>query len=170
MNWVDESGPIVRVPFVLGLGLIYYLIFRFIRNITRSLAEKVTSERRFALKIQSQVIVSNKDMANIIVWLIRSTGLLLAIVIAFSFLNVALGLFEWGRSLAGNILLLAFEAVGFVVQRVIDYIPSLLVIIVVLLIVRFILHVLRLVFKGIGNGRIQIPGFYSEWSYTSFNL
>ena len=170
MNWVDESGPIVRVPFVLGLGLIYYLIFRFIRNITRSLAEKVTSERRFALKIQSQVIVSAKDMANIIVWAIRSTGLLLAIVIAFSFLNIALGLFEWGRSLAGNILLLAFEAVGFVVQRVIDYIPSLLVIIVVLLIVRFILHVLRLVFKGIGNGRIQIPGFYSEWSYTSFNL
>jgi small-conductance mechanosensitive channel len=170
MNWVDESGPIVRVPFVLGLGLIYYLVFRFIRNITRSLAAKVTSERRFALKIQSQVIVSAKDMANIIVWAIRSTGLLLAIVIAFSFLNIALGLFEWGRSLAGNILLLAFEAVGFVVQRVIDYIPSLLVIIVVLLIVRFILHVLRLVFRGIGNGRIQIPGFYSEWSDTSFNL
>ena len=170
MNWVDESGPIVRVPFVLGLGLVYYFIFRFIRNVTQSLAENVTSERRFALKIQSQVIVSAKDMANIIVWLIRATGLLLAIVIGFSFLNIALGLFEWGRSLAGNILLLTVEAIGFVVQKVIDYIPSLLVIIVVLLIVRFILHVLRLVFRGIGNGRIQIPGFYSEWSDTSFNL
>jgi small-conductance mechanosensitive channel len=40
----------------------------------------------------------------------------------------------------------------------------------VLLIVRFILHVLKLVFKGIARGRINIPGFYSEWSATSFNL
>jgi len=67
-------------------------------------------------------------------------------------------------------LTLTLESVGFVIQQVIDYIPSLLVIIIVLLIVRFILHVLKLVFKGIAKGRISIPGFYSEWSATSFNL
>ena len=43
-------------------------------------------------------------------------------------------------------------------------------IVIVLLAVRFLLHVLDLVFTGIGNGRIKIPGFYQEWSGTSFNL
>jgi small-conductance mechanosensitive channel len=32
------------------------------------------------------------------------------------------------------------------------------------------LLIIGLVFKGIGNGRIKIPGFYQEWSGTSFNL
>lgn len=109
-------------------------------------------------------------MNTIIVWLIRAADLLIAILIAISFLNMAMGLFEWSRSLAGELLGLILGAVGFVFQQVMDYIPSLLVIVVVLLVVRFFLHVLKIVFKGIGNGSIKIPGFYSEWSGTSFNL
>jgi len=170
MNWVDESGPLVRVPFVVGLLTLYYLIFRFIRNVTRRLSAKVTNEKRFCLRIQSQVIVSANDVSKIIVSLIKAAGLLIAILIGFSFLNMALGLFEWGRSLAGDLLQLSLISIGFVIQQIIDYIPSLLVIVVVLLVVRFILHVLKLVFNGIAKGRINIPGFYSEWSSTSFNL
>jgi len=170
MQWIDQSGPLVRVPFVIGLALLYWLIFRFLKKIISSLSSIVTDEKQFTLRIQSQVIVSDKDMSNIIVWLIRATGILIAILIGVSFLNMAMGLFEKSRSLAGTLLELTFESVGFVIQQVVDYIPSLMVVIVVLLVVRFILHVLKLVFKGIARGRISIPGFYSEWSDTSFNL
>ena len=170
MQWVDESGPFIRASFIAGLILLYWLIYYFIKKITTGLASMVTDEKQFTLKIQSQVIVSDKDMSKIIVWLIRATGLIIALLVGISFLNIAMGLFEWTRSLAGDLLLLMLDSVGFVLQQVIDYIPSLLVIVVVLLVVRFILHVLKLVFKGIARGRISIPGFYSEWSGTSFNL
>jgi small-conductance mechanosensitive channel len=170
MNWVDTSGPLVRGTFVVGLMFIYWLIFRFIKKITTSLSAKITNEMKVALKVQNQIIVSDKDMTKIIVALIKAGGLLVAIMIGISILNVAMGLFEWSRSVAGDLLGLILTAVGFVVQQVVDYIPSLLVIVVVLLIVRFLLHVLKIVFKGIGNGRIKIPGFYQEWSGTSFNL
>jgi small-conductance mechanosensitive channel len=170
MNWLDTSGPLVRLIFVVGLILVYALIYRSIKKVVSGVSNKITNERRFSLRIQSQVIVSARDMSNIIVWVVRVTGLVIAIVIGFSFLNLALGLFEMSRELAGSLLGLTLESIGFVIQQFIDYIPSLIVIIIVLLIVRFVLHVLRLVFKGIGNGRINIPGFYSEWSATSFNL
>jgi len=165
MQWVDESGPLIRVPFVAGLILLYWLIYRFIKKIVAGLSSMVTDEKQFTLRIQSQVIVSDKDMSTIIVWLIRAIGLIIALMIGFSMLNMAMG-----RTLAGKLLELTFESIGFVVQQVIDYIPSLLVVIVVLMAVRFILHVLKLIFKGIARGRISIPGFYSEWSGTSFNL
>lgn len=170
MDWVDASGPLVHIPFVVGLLLLYLLIYRFIKKITAGLSAMVTDEKQFTLRIQSQVIVSDKDMTKFIVWLIRATGLVIAVLIAISFLNMAMGLFEWSRSLAGKFLALSLSAIGFVIQQLIDYIPSLLVIVVVLLVVRFILRVLQIVFRGIGNGRITIPGFYSEWSGTSFNL
>jgi len=170
MQWVDESGPLVRIPFVVGLSFLYWLIYRFIKKITTSLSSIATDDKQYTLKIQSQVIVSDKDMTKIIVWLIRAVGMVIALMIGFSFLNMALGLFEFSRSFAGDLLALTLESVGFVVQQFIDYIPSLLIIVVVLLIVRFILHVLHIVFRGIGTGRIKIPGFYSEWYGTSFNL
>ncbi len=170
MQWIDTSGPLVRVLFVFGLCLLYWLVYRFIRKLATGLSEKVTSERRFSLKIQSQVIVSKKDMSKIIVWLIRVIGLIIAILIGFSMLNMGLGLFEWTRGLASELLEMSLESVGFVFQQFINYIPSLLVIILVLAVVRFILHALKLVFKGISKGKINIPGFYSEWSGTSFNL
>jgi small-conductance mechanosensitive channel len=170
MQWVDSSGPLVRIPFILGLFLLYLFIYRSIRKITRGLSAKVTREKRFVLRIQNQEIVSADELGRIIVWLIRAIGLVLAIMIGFSFLNIALGLFEPTRDLASNLLELSLESIGFVFQQLIDYLPSLLVIIVVLLVVRFILHVLKLVFLGLGNGTITIPGFYSEWSATSFSL
>ena len=170
MHWVDESSPLIRIPFVVGMLLLYLLIFRFIRKMTTSLSAKITREKRFALRIQRQVIVSADEISKIMVSLVRATGLIVAIVIGFSFFNMAMGLFEQSRTLAGNLLEVTLEAIGFVMQGVIDYIPSLLVIIVVLLIVRFILHAMKIVFKGIGNGTINVPGFYSEWSTTSFNL
>jgi len=170
MAWIDETGPLVRAPLVVGLIFVYWLIFRFIKKITANLSSKVINEKQFTLRIQSQVIVSDNDMSNIIVWLIRGSGLLIAVMIGISFLNMAMGLFERSRSMAAEVLELALESLGFVIQEIVNYIPSLLVIIIVLLVVRFILHVLKLVFKGIGKGRIQIPGFYSEWSGTSFNL
>ena len=170
VKWVDQSSPLVRAPFVAGLIFIYWLIFRLIKKVAHRLSEKVTNEKKVALKIQNQIIVSDKDMTKIIVSLIKASGLILAVVIGIPLLNMAMGLFEWSRSLAGNLLELILTAVGFIVQQVIDYIPSLMVIIIVLLSVRFLLHVLSLVFKGIGNGRIKVPGFYKEWSGTSFNL
>jgi len=170
MNWVDASGPLVRTTFVLVLIFIYWLFYRFVKKITTGLSAKVTNEKKVALKIQNQTIVSDRDMTKIIVSLIKFGGLIIAVMIGVSLLNMAMGLFEWTRSLAGDLLQLILEAVGYIVQQVIDYIPSLIVIVIVLVAVRFLLHVLGLVFKGIGNGRIKIPGFYQEWSDTSFNL
>jgi len=149
MNWVDTSGPLVRVPFVVGLILLYMLIYRFIKKITNRLSSKITNEKKVALKIQNQIIVSDKDMTKIIVSLIKAGGLIVALMIGVSVLNMAMGLFEWSRSLASELLALILSAVGFVVQQVIDYIPSLMVIVVVLLAVRFLLHVLiRRLFKA----------------------
>jgi len=171
MQWIDASGPLVRIPFIIGLFLLYVLIYHMIKKLVNRLAEKIASDtKRFALRIQSQVIVSARDMNNIIVWTIRAFGMIIALFIGFSFLNMALGLFEGSRRLATNLLESSLEAIGFVLQQIIDYIPSLLVIFVVLAVVRFILHVIKLIFKGIDRGKITIPGFYSEWAGTSFSL
>jgi small-conductance mechanosensitive channel len=66
------------------------------------------------------------------------------------------------------------ERAGMAVERLvialIAYLPDLLVIIVVILLARFVLHLLKIVFDGIAAKRIRLPGFYPEWSGTSYSL
>lgn len=170
MFYLDQSIPAVRVLFIVALLLLYLLIYRLLKRVFNRISTKAEKEQSFAFKIQNQDIVSDEDATKIVLSAIRLVFLLVAIFIGFSFLNIALGLFEWSRELAAKLMTLTWDSIGYVFQKLIDYLPDLLVIIVVLLVVRFVLHVIRLIFKGIGNGRIQIPGFYREWSRTSFNL
>ena len=78
--------------------------------------------------------------------------------------------FNWSRSLAVAVIGGIADALKSMAGGLVDYLPSLAVIIVVLFIARFLIHLLRLVFKGINKKRISFPGFYPEWSRTSFNL
>ncbi len=54
MQWIDTSGPLVRVLFVFGLCLLYWLVNRIIKKLATGLSDKVTSERLFSLIIQNQ--------------------------------------------------------------------------------------------------------------------
>ena len=58
MTWLDGSSPLVRFPFVILLFLFFLLFHETTRNISRRVSVKISREKRYALKIQSQEIVS----------------------------------------------------------------------------------------------------------------
>lgn len=55
-------------------------------------------------------------------------------------------------------------------QEFIDYIPSLVFIIIVAFVASFLIKIVRLIFDGLDRGRIQIDGFYQEWARPTFVL
>ena len=42
MQWIDTSGPLVRVLFVVGLFLLYPLIYQFIKKMVSRITGSVT--------------------------------------------------------------------------------------------------------------------------------
>jgi len=126
--------------------------------------------RFHGLNIQRQRIFTEQDVARLLhgsnKWLRRAVKAFLLL----AFVNVIFVFFEWSREVAVSIISGAILAVENVLMAVVDYLPDLLVIIVVVLIARFVVHLLKLVFDGISARRISVPGFYPEWSRTSYNL
>jgi len=53
---------------------------------------------------------------------------------------------------------------------ILGFLPNLIFIIVISVVASYIIKLARLVFHGIGEGRINIPGFYQEWSKPTFNI
>ena len=87
-----------------------------------------------------------------------------------SFINTILGLFDWSRGVSESAAERFASAVGTVVGAFIDYIPDLITVIVIGAVSYGILKLIRLVFEGVARQRIKIPGFYPEWSRTSYGL
>jgi small-conductance mechanosensitive channel len=122
------------------------------------------------LKIQRQRIFTEQEVASLLhgtnTWLRR----LIKGFLLLAFINVIFVFFEWSREIAISIISGALLAAENVLAAIINYLPDLLVIIVVVLLARFVVHLLKLVFDGISARRISLPGFYPEWSRTSYNL
>ena len=90
--------------------------------------------------------------------------------IILAFANTVLGLFEWTRAAAEFIAAFIGNIVGGIWGSFIDYLPDLFTAIVIIAIAHMIIKLFKLVFDGVARQRIKVPGFYPEWSTTSFSL
>jgi small-conductance mechanosensitive channel len=138
----------------------------------RMTAHLASGESRYAnaFTIQRQEILSADEVARVLSWAVTGVGWLLIALFVISVINAVLGLFTWTERLAERMYSLFIGTVSGIWTAIVDYIPDLLVIIVVIALMRLVLHVLKMVFDGIGTRRINIHGFYPEWAHTSYNL
>ena len=154
-------------------GLVFGGLWMAAGRLSRYLDRKIDEwcgTRFHGLNIQRQRIFTEQDVARLLhgtnKWLCRGIKAFLLL----AFFNVIFVFFEWSREVAVSVISGTMLAVENVLLAVVDYLPDLLVIAVVVLLARFVVHLLKLVFDGIGSRRINLPGFYPEWSRTSYNL
>lgn len=122
------------------------------------------------LKIQHQRIMTGEDIARIMHGTIKWVRLALKAILVLSFINVIFVFFEWSRQVAVAIIAKVAEVSENLLIAFIEYLPDLFVIIIVVLLMRMLLHLLKIVFDGIAAKRIRLAGFYPEWSGTSYSL
>ena len=154
-------------------GLVFGTLWMAVGRLSRYLERKTDewcSTRIEGLKIQRQRIMTEEDISRLMHGTIKWLRRALKAILFVSFVNVIFVFFEWSRQVAITIIERAGMAVERLVIALIAYLPDLLVIIVVILLARFVLHLLKIVFDGIAAKRIRLPGFYPEWSGTSYSL
>jgi small-conductance mechanosensitive channel len=154
-------------------GLLFGVLWIAVGRLSRYLERKTDewcSTRIEGLKIQRQRIMTEEDISRLMHGSIKWIRRALKAILIVSSVNVIFVFFEWSRQVAMTIIERAGMAVERLVIALIAYLPDLLVIIVVILLARFVLHLLKIVFDGIAAKRIRLPGFYPEWSGTSYSL
>ena len=147
---------------------IYILVFRGFRALSRRVLKEDSQVQPF--KIQKQEILSAKEMAIIINRTVLALSWLLRVLIILSVINTALGLFEWTHHLAELSVGFIRRSLGSIWSEFTDYLPDLITAIIIIFIAHMAIRLCKLVFNGVARRRIKVPGFYPEWSTTSFNL
>jgi small-conductance mechanosensitive channel len=163
---------IINLAMFLLTTLIFWLVYRLIFRIFSRLSQRVLKEdsKVQPLKIQRQEILSSEEVANILNRSLLIISWFLRAVIVLLWLNTILGLFSWTREIANSIAAYLQDQLHELSAAVIDYIPDLITAVIIILLGYSLIRLCRLVFKGVERRRITVPGFYPEWSRTSFNL
>ncbi len=148
--------------------LFYFIVFRVFRKLSQRVLKEDSQVQ--ALKIQKQEILSAEEVALILNRFLLAVSWFFRLWIIFAFINTTLGLFEWTRELSHTIAGLVGGVVGGMWNAFIDYLPDLFTALVIIGIAYMFIKLTKLVFEGMGRQRIKIPGFYPEWSRTSYSL
>ena len=150
-------------------GALWMLVGRWFGYFDRK-TDEWCGTRIQGLKIQRQRILTEEDIARLMHGTIKWLRRALKAILLLSFINVIFVFFEWSREAAVAIIQAAILTVERLLIGFVEYLPDLLVIIVVVLLARLVVHVLKIVFDGIAAKRIRLAGFYPEWAGTSYNL
>jgi len=153
--------------------VVFIILWRVLGMVGQRVGERVDSlvrHRVKELKIQRQRLFDQEDLTQAAGAAVRIITVFLKILLLLVFINTVLAYFEWTHDIALVIFSFVGQTLSEIAGNFVAYLPNLAVVIIFILIARFLLRVLRLIFEGIRRERIRLRGFYPEWARTSFNL
>ena len=170
---MDAAAPLMRLIIaasIVGISLLLLLISKVvIRRRTRRL--EATPDAEFSpLSWQAQDLVPAEDMKKFWMLLWSWLGWCLSLGFGLVALTGILMTNSWTLQLAAHMITLFIAALDYVVSAFMGYLPNLVTIIVIVLVARYLIRIIGLVFEGLRSRRINLKNFYPEWAETSFSL
>jgi small-conductance mechanosensitive channel len=162
-----HAGYALLATLVLA-GLIYGMRWLF-RQFDRML-EKQLQRHIKKLESKSRNIVRSEQVWHVLRTLVGWARVLLIAVILYVYLNSVLGLFPWTRAIAQQLFGLILDPLKTIGIAIIDFLPSLLFLVILTFFVRYILKVTRMFFSAVEYGRMQFEGFDAEWADPTYRI
>jgi len=150
--------------FALALALLLWLS-RFSR-----LALQRYHKRIQALGIQSFQVVRAERIWDL---LSRARLFLTGVAIAmllFAYLNYAMGLFPWTRGTSLRLLSYVLQPLGILGRGFLNELPSLIFLVVLFFLTRWLLNVIHLFFGAVRRGEVALDGFDADWAEPTYKI
>jgi small-conductance mechanosensitive channel len=149
-------------------GLIYGMRWLFRQFDT--ILEKQLQRHINKLESKSRNIVRSEQVWYVLRTLVEWTRVLLIVFFLYVYFNSVLGLFPWTRAIAQQLFGLILDPLKTIGTAIIDFLPSLLFLVILTFFVRYILKVTRMFFSAVGYGRMHFAGFDAEWADPTYRI
>ncbi|MEP1470947.1 MAG: mechanosensitive ion channel domain-containing protein [Halieaceae bacterium] len=172
-NQMDATEPLIRLVTAAGLtgvSILLLLLSRFLISRRLKRMEALPDNKFKPLRWQAQDLMSSEDMKRFWCTLWRWLGWLVAVFFGVFALIGVLMISKWTMTLAARLIVMVVTAVEYVWSGFVNYLPNLITIVVILLVARYVVRTISLVFDGIRTRRIHLKNFYPEWAETSLSL
>ncbi len=153
----------------LALFLLLFL-FRRIFPAIYALIRRSRGTRIHSLKVQSAVILSEDRIVEALLHLVRFLRFILTALLFYFYIPLIFSFFPWTRAYGRILFGYIFSPIRSGWLSLVRYIPSLLVIAVIVFFAWITIRFTRFLFRELGRGAIKWPGFYPEWALPTYKI
>ena len=161
----------------IGLALLVIIIIIFaIKYIGRAfkwMAKKIKEQegkRIKGIKFKNYTLFDAKRQVNVLLnvnTVLKWFFILLVIYIA---LPILFGIFPWTKNFADTLFGYILNPLKKIATGFWDYLPSLMTIIVIIFVFRYVLKGIHFLKSEIEKGELKIPGFYPDWANPTYQI
>lgn len=171
----ERSRPVLVKKGLSALGaaalltVLLFVFFRLIRRLDSGLHTRMKSGIDI-VESKSFKLIRSDQLWRAFHAFVRTFKILVTVVIVAAFLEYILGLFPWTNNVAVQTLEAFLYPVVTLWGGFIRYLPSLVFLIVIVLVTRYLLKLIKLLFAGVQHGGIVITNFEPDWAMPTFKI
>jgi small-conductance mechanosensitive channel len=122
------------------------------------------------LIIKKLRLLTTKQMVNVLLFFLKILKYIVTIFQLFITIPLVFSLFPATKNLASTLFGYILNPIKNILIETVRYIPSLITVIIILLITRYVVRALKFFATQIERERLVIPGFYPDWAQPTFNI
>ena len=111
-----------------------------------------------------------RDSFRVLNSLLKLASVVLALLLAYLYLQYVLGIFAVTRGIGRRMLVLITNPLFTIGEAVLNYIPKLVFLIFLVVAVRYLVKALKRFFDSVGSGKIALSGFDPEWARPTYRI
>jgi small-conductance mechanosensitive channel len=162
----------------LGLALLATAIYGALVILLRKVFARLNEALH--LRVQAQLatlppgtfpfVLQGKQVWELATRAVRGLHWILLIVLLFVWLEFSLAQFPWTRPTSEQLTGIVTDPLVSIGQGFIDFVPSLLFLIVLVIVFRYGLGLVKLLFSSLESGSAKLAGFEPEWSMPAYKV
>lgn len=170
-----RSGPVLikSTLHALGAGILFLVcllvILWLIRLLNKWLANRINA-RISTLEEKTFNIIQSRQLWRAIGMIFKAINIIVLVVVSTVFLQYILSLFPFTMDFASSTFTLLMNPVISIGKGLINFLPSLVFLIFIYLVTRYLLKLIKLFFTSITGGGIKLLKFEAEWALPTYKI
>jgi small-conductance mechanosensitive channel len=157
-----------------GIATLIFLVLFFLIQFTAKrlnlILEQKLRARIEGIEAKAFKLIQAKQLWIGIQGFTKAIKFIILFLLIIGYINFVLGIFPLTKPIANEIFSLIIEPLGLMGNSVLSSLPNIAFLIVLFFVVRYLLKIINLFFRGIDQGTIVLANFDSDWSQPTYKI
>jgi small-conductance mechanosensitive channel len=122
------------------------------------------------IKLQRVEVLSAHQIAGALAALAKAVHVTAVLLLVYAYMTTVLGILPWTRGISASLFDAVFSTLRAIGVAFATYVPDVVAIAVIVVVTRYIIKLIALVFTGIERGAISFAGFHREWAEPTYKI
>ncbi len=173
-----EQRSFLEVIKQLGISLVVFLVLilfvrlnnKLFRRVIRKKVILLTNKYLPKIQIKSYEILEGKIVKRMFLFVTTGVQYFINLVLLYITLPIIFSIFPDTENIAVELIDLVINPLKTILFSFLEFIPSLITIMIIVAITHYGIKFVKYIMDAIEQEKLKIPGFYPDWSKTTFSL